>query len=111
MSLFKLINYSESDWLDFKWEWHENIANLILDILCLANSDADNDRYIVFGVNDKDHSNMATPETNRKTLDQLNDLLGKAQFVENYQGTHTLLFQVFYLLFFYLCSLYDENEQ
>lgn len=80
MSLFKLINYSESDWLDFKWEWHENIANLILDILCLANSDADNDRYIVFGVNDKDHSNMATPETNRKTLDQLNDLLGKANF-------------------------------
>lgn len=80
MNIYDLINYPESDWLDFKLEWHGNTANLILDILCLANSDANNDRYIVFGVNDKDRSSIATPVTNRKTLDQLNDLLGKANF-------------------------------
>ena len=38
MNIHDLVNYPESDWLDFKWEWHDNTANLILDILCLANS-------------------------------------------------------------------------
>ena len=80
MIMHELISYPESDWLDFKLEWHDNMANLILDILCMANSDADNDRYLVIGVDNKNHSHMVTPETNRKTLEQLNDLLGKANF-------------------------------
>lgn len=80
MFLHELISYPESDWLDFKLEWHANTANLILDILCLANSDADSDRYIVFGVNDKDHSKLTTPENNRKTLEELNGILSKANF-------------------------------
>ncbi len=80
MNIYDLINYPESDWLDFKSEWHDNIANLILDVLCLANSDADSDRYLVFGVNDKDHSQMCTPENNRKNLEQINDMFSKANF-------------------------------
>lgn len=80
MNLQDLTTYSESDWLDFKLEWHENMANLILDILCMANSDADSDRYIVFGVNDKEHSKLTTPENNRKTLEELNGILSKANF-------------------------------
>ena len=46
----------------------------------MANSDADNDRYLVFGVNDKDHSQISTPENNRKTLEQINDIFCKANF-------------------------------
>lgn len=80
MNLQDLTTYPESDWLDFKLEWHENMANLILDILCMANSDADDDRYLVFGIDDKDHTKIITPENNRKTLEELNGVLSKAHF-------------------------------
>lgn len=80
MELTTLPSFPESDWLDFKFEWHDNLAELVIDILCLANSDADHDRYLVFGVNDKDRSQIHTPVDNRKTLEQLNDFLGKRNF-------------------------------
>lgn len=80
MKLTTLPSFPESDWLDFKFEWHDNLTELVIDILCLANSDADCDRYLVFGVNDKDHSQIHTPVDNHKTLEQLNDFFGKRNF-------------------------------
>ena len=42
----------EGDCWDFKQEWHENINDLIKDIICFANTVHDEDCYIIFGVSD-----------------------------------------------------------
>ena len=42
----------EGLWWDFKLKFHENIAALVHDILCMANVIHDGDRYIVFGISD-----------------------------------------------------------
>lgn len=46
------LNQSESEFLDFKQKFHSNKADLIHDILCLANSDIEGNRYLVFGISD-----------------------------------------------------------
>ena len=37
---------------DFKRQHHENKADLIHDVLCLANADHDGDRFLIFGIHD-----------------------------------------------------------
>lgn len=56
MEFESLIKYEESDWLDFKQEWYSNNVNLILDILCMANSDTPKDRFIVIGYNEENRT-------------------------------------------------------
>ena len=41
----------EGDCWDFKQEWHKNIADLIKDIVCFANTSHDEMCYLIFGVN------------------------------------------------------------
>lgn len=49
----KLISYKkEGIWWDFKQEFHEDMASLVHDIICMANVVCKEDRYIVFGVSD-----------------------------------------------------------
>lgn len=79
MNLSDLINYNESDWLDFKSEWHSNTADLVLDILCLANSDAKTDRYLIIGYNENSQK-IVNLTSNRKNRDELSDILSKANF-------------------------------
>lgn len=43
----------EDDWWDFKREHHHDKADLVHDITCMANSRANRDAYIIFGVEDK----------------------------------------------------------
>jgi len=55
LPLVDLINYflsvgKEGDFWDFKQEWHENIEDLLKDIICFANTIHDENCYIVFGV-------------------------------------------------------------
>ena len=38
---------------DFKLEWHDNKAELLYDIICLANNMENRDAYLIFGVEDK----------------------------------------------------------
>ena len=47
MNLNELLNTQECKYLDFKRQWHKDTADLILDILCMANSDAETDRYMM----------------------------------------------------------------
>lgn len=79
MSLKELIKYPESDWLDFKQKWYDDTADLILDILCMANADADNDRYIVIGYNDKEKSFHDITQ-NRRNRDDFFNILNTANF-------------------------------
>ena len=43
----------EGEWWDFKRKHHEDKADLVHDILCMANSRANRDSYIIYGVEDK----------------------------------------------------------
>lgn len=43
----------EDDWWDFKREHHHDKADLVYDITCMANSRANRDAYIIFGIEDK----------------------------------------------------------
>lgn len=42
----------EGECWDFKQEWHENMADLLKDIICFANTTHENDCYLIFGVSD-----------------------------------------------------------
>lgn len=44
----------EGGYWDFKLEWHDNKAELLHDIICLANNMENRDAYLIFGVKDKD---------------------------------------------------------
>ena len=59
---------TEGTYWDFKRQHHENSAELIHDVLCLANADHVGDRYLIFGVESQTftrHSIDSTP--NRRT--------------------------------------------
>lgn len=43
----------EGGYWDFKLEWHDNKADLLHDIICLANNMENRDAYLIFGVKDK----------------------------------------------------------
>ncbi|WP_425755230.1 ATP-binding protein [Ihubacter sp. rT4E-8] len=43
----------EDEWWDFKREHHHDKARLVHDITCMANSKANRDAYIIFGVEDE----------------------------------------------------------
>lgn len=47
-----LLSGREGLWWDFKQKFHENIAALVHDIICMANVIHDGNRYIVFGISD-----------------------------------------------------------
>jgi predicted HTH transcriptional regulator len=52
MDIATLIRLSESEMLDFKLLRHADTLSLLNDILCLANSWSESDRFLVFGVSD-----------------------------------------------------------
>lgn len=43
---------TEGDYWDFKQEWYKNKGDLLHDIICMANNLANQDAYIIIGVND-----------------------------------------------------------
>tara|TARA_R110000868_G_scaffold392875_1_gene663723 strand:+ start:35225 stop:36259 length:1035 start_codon:yes stop_codon:yes gene_type:complete len=72
---------NESDFHDFKEQWHVKNKDLIHDILCFANSLSKKQyRYIIIGVDDTDFSikSVDTQPENRKTQANLLDLLHNA---------------------------------
>ena len=48
-----ILSRREDDYWDFKEKHHSNTADLLHDIICMANSRADRDAYIIYGVVDK----------------------------------------------------------
>ena len=42
----------EGEYWDYKQEWHENIEDLIKDIICFANTPHEENGYLLFGVDD-----------------------------------------------------------
>lgn len=79
MELNELLSQQESDWLDFKRQWYSDTTDLILDILCLANSDANSDRYLVIGYDEKEKT-FGDITINRKNRDDFYNTLATANF-------------------------------
>ncbi len=75
----ELINSPESDWLDFKQEWYKSTIDLIIDILCMANSDANSDRYILIGY-DEENRKFHNITQNRRSCDDFHNILNTSNF-------------------------------
>lgn len=79
----ELINSKrEDDYWDFKEQWHNNKADLLHDIICLANNRVDKDAYLIFGVRDKTYEIIGVEnDQNRKNQQKVIDFLKGIQFV------------------------------
>ncbi len=77
--LTEIIKNAESEWLDFKEFFYSNNADLVHDILCMANVLQEESRFIVIGVsNDKSRIGLQ-PGTIYKTQADISQLLRSAQ--------------------------------
>lgn len=65
--------HKEGNYYDFKQEWHENIEDLIKDIICFANTVHDKNCYIIFGVTDN-YEVVGMQKESRKQADIINTL-------------------------------------
>lgn len=77
----------EGDFWDFKEAWHHNRADLLHDILCLANSSYRREKYLIIGVRDSKNESgfgvigVATNDSNARETVQLNGFLRQRRFV------------------------------
>lgn len=56
----------EGGYWDFKLEWHDNKAELLHDIICLANNMENRDAYLVFGIKDETCEIIGINEDNKR---------------------------------------------
>lgn len=71
----------EGEYWDFKEAWYDNNADLLHDIICLANNLANKDAYIILGVEDKNFIIKGIEnDTNRKTQQNVIDFLKSKKF-------------------------------
>ena len=67
---------TEGRFWDFKLRHHENKAELIHDILCLANAEHDGPRYLIFGVEDRSYDlHSITGTAGRRSQADIADFL------------------------------------
>ena len=77
----KLINLKkEGVYWDFKQEHHKSSVDLIHDIICLANANYSDDRYLIFGISDD--CKIIGLESNKKQADII-DTLRNAKFADD----------------------------
>ncbi len=72
----------EGGYWDFKQQWHENKAELLHDIICLANNLENHDAYLIFGVEDEtcEIVGVNKKDANRKNTAKIVDLLRNGKF-------------------------------
>ena len=66
---------TEGLYWDFKKQWHEFNTDLLHDIICMANSPANRDCYIIIGVEDEKYTFCGVDEKNRKKQQDVIDML------------------------------------
>ncbi len=67
--------HTEGEYWDFKQQWHLHNADLLHDIICMANSPANRDCYIIIGIEDKTFKILGVDTENRKNQQNVIDLL------------------------------------
>lgn len=71
----------EDDYWDFKQCHHKNKADLLHDIICMANNRSDNDGYIIFGIQDKTFDIIGVEnDDNRRNQQNIIDFLKSKTF-------------------------------
>lgn len=66
---------AEGVYWDFKRSHHQNSADLVHDVLCLANAKHRGSRFLIFGIDDRDFSlHSINSDTNRRTQAYIADL-------------------------------------
>lgn len=70
----------EDDWWDFKREYHHDKAELVHDIICMANNRPRRDSYIIFGVDDDGSVVGIENDTNRRNQQGITDILRNIKF-------------------------------
>ncbi len=72
----------EGDYWDFKLEHHKNKADLLHDIICMANSRANRDCFIIYGVEDESYEVKGIDkEGSRRNQQQIIDFLKDKAFI------------------------------
>ncbi len=64
----------EGGYWDFKKEWPANKADLLLDIICLANNLEGRDAYLIFGIKDKTFDIVGVNERDKNRYRNQNDI-------------------------------------
>lgn len=65
---------AEGAYWDFKRSHHTNNADLVHDVLCLANAKHHGSRFLIFGIDDKFSLHSISDDINRKTQANIADL-------------------------------------
>ncbi|WP_410768727.1 ATP-binding protein [Fontibacillus sp. BL9] len=77
-----ILSKREDDYWDFKQQYHSNKANLLHDIICMANNRVDRDAYIIFGIADGTFDVVGVEnDENRRNQQQMIDFLKPKKFV------------------------------
>ncbi|MDN4079365.1 ATP-binding protein [Paenibacillus polymyxa] len=77
-----ILSKREDDYWDFKQQHHSNKANLLHDIICMANNRADRNAYIIFGIADGTFDVVGVEnDENRRNQQQMIDFLKTKKFV------------------------------
>ncbi len=66
---------TEGAYWDFKQQWYSHNADFVHDIICMANSPANRDCYIIIGVKDETYEIVGVESQNRKNQQNVIDLL------------------------------------
>ena len=80
-TIIKLISTQrEDEWWDFKREHHHDKAELVHDILCMANNRPRNDSYIIFGIEDDFSIVGVENDSYRRNQQGITDILRNIAF-------------------------------
>ena len=77
---------TEGSYWDFKRQWHENKADLLHDIICLANNANGETGLLIIGIDeeaDYDVCGVSPDDEGRKNTQQINDFLASKQWAES----------------------------
>lgn len=86
----------EGDYWDFKEKHHSNKADLLHDIICMANNRVDKDGYIIFGVSDNYEIKGTENDENRRNQQGIIDFLKSKKFSGGVRPTIEMKTLVFY---------------
>jgi Divergent AAA domain. len=77
-----ILSKREGDYWDFKQQYHTNKAELLHDIICMANNRVDRDAYIIFGVADTTYEVVGVEnDEKRRNQQKIIDFLRTPKFV------------------------------
>lgn len=88
--IFELINLKqEGEYWDFKRQWHENKADLLHDIICMANNLSDNDGYIIIGIDEENDYSIRDVklDSNQRNTQKIVDFLKDKKFAGDRRPT------------------------